>query len=98
MMKAKSLQDSLDEFQLARAEVVNQISIVIRDFADRVWFWSVRMTFRVEKRRVEKRRMERDSYTPLPSRCPQNHWQPGMGPCICEGRVHPMTWKEPNDD
>ena len=54
MMRTKSLQDSLDEFELARAEVVNQISIVVRDLADRIWFWSVRMTFRVEKRRRDR--------------------------------------------
>ncbi len=22
------------------------------------------------------------------SRCPIDYWEPGLGPCICEGRVH----------
>ena len=22
------------------------------------------------------------------SRCPAGHWEPGLGPCICEGKVH----------
>ena len=22
------------------------------------------------------------------SRCPANYWEPGLGPCICEGRHH----------
>ncbi len=21
-------------------------------------------------------------------RCPGDHWEPGFGPCVCEGRVH----------
>lgn len=20
--------------------------------------------------------------------CPQDYWEPGLGPCVCEGRVH----------
>lgn len=23
-----------------------------------------------------------------PSECPIGHWEPGMGPCVCGGRVH----------
>ena len=21
--------------------------------------------------------------------CPANYWEPGLGPCVCEGRIHP---------
>ncbi len=31
------------------------------------------------------RRIKEDKYK---SRCPQNYWEPGMGPCVCEGKVH----------
>lgn len=34
----------------------------------------------------DERKSER---TEISTRCPANYWGPGMGPCICEGRVHP---------
>ena len=31
------------------------------------------------------------------SQCPQNHWEPQLGPCVCKGRVHSMTDKPMSD-
>lgn len=49
-----------------------------------------------DKARSSKRDRDRDAYLDARTdrylqaapRCPAGHWQPGLGPCVCEGRVH----------
>lgn len=54
MMRTKTTQDSLDELHLAWADLLDAVSNAIYDLAERVWFLSIRISFKVEKRRRDR--------------------------------------------
>ncbi len=53
-MRTKTTQDSLDELHLAWADLLDAVSNAIYDLAERVWFLSIRISFKVEKRRRDR--------------------------------------------
>ena len=53
-MRTKSTQDAWDELDLAWADLLDAISNAIYDIAERVWFLSIRISFKVEKRRRDR--------------------------------------------